>query len=204
MSDFLQTLPLTFTQKRAELTLLQKISACFAMALLTGILAQIQIPLPFTPVPITGQTFAVLLAGMVLGKNWGGLSQIIYIVLGVFGMPWFSQSSSGLAILLGPSGGYLIGFALSAFVLGYIYDTFGRPKSFVAVFALILASNLFLIFAPGLIQLYIWTKSVTGQTPSLLTLFTLGYFPFIIGDLIKAGLAALVARGLVAHKEFLI
>jgi len=88
------------------------------MACVTGLLAQIKISLPWTPVPITGQTFAVLLTGVLLGRWWGGISQVIYVVMGVVGIPWFAGLSGGYSALIGPSGGYIIGFILAALFLG--------------------------------------------------------------------------------------
>ncbi|MFA4991708.1 MAG: biotin transporter BioY, partial [Candidatus Omnitrophota bacterium] len=100
--------------KRArEVSIANKFILAFGMAGLTGILAQLRIMLPWTPVPITGQTLAVLLAGVLLGRSWGGISQVIYVVLGVAGIPWFNGFAGGYGVLLTPSGGYLLGFILS-------------------------------------------------------------------------------------------
>jgi len=93
---------------RYELSLLQKVALALGMAGLTGLLAQARAYLPGTPVPITGQTLAVLLAGVMLGKWWGGLSQAIYAGLGVAGLPWFAGWSGGISHLAGPTGGYII------------------------------------------------------------------------------------------------
>ena len=83
-------------------------------AAITALLAQISIPLPFSPVPITGQTFAVFLTGAVLGGRWGALSMLLYIFLGAIGLPVFHNAQGGLHIVLGPTGGYLWGLCLAA------------------------------------------------------------------------------------------
>lgn len=105
---------------RYNLATSHKLPLCLAMSCLTGLVAQIRIALPFTPVPITGQVFGVLLSGVLLGKHYGGLSQLIYFGLGCAGVPWFAQGGSGLPI--GPSGGYLIGFIPAAVLVGWLTD----------------------------------------------------------------------------------
>lgn len=172
--------------------------ACL-MATLTGIAAQIRIPLPFTPVPVTGQTFAVLLAAILLGKNWGGISQIIYVGLGAAGLPWFSEFLAGPAILLGPTGGYLIGFILAGFFLGHMLETF-KIRSYFQIFISMIITNQIFIFGVGLTQLYVYLHFIKGQSPAPLELLSLGYFPFLIGDVIKVSLAAGVAKTLLAKK----
>ena len=83
-------------------------------------MAQVRIPLPFTPVPITGQTFAVLLVGAVLGSRRGAASLLLYLMQGLVGLPFFAGGTSGLAILLGPTGGYLVGFIVAAYLVGLL------------------------------------------------------------------------------------
>ncbi len=90
---------------RYELSLPMKLALAFGMAALTGLLAQVRFQLPWTPVPLTGQTLAVLLAGVALGKWWGGISMAIYAGLGIAGVPWFQGWNGGLAYLAGPTGG---------------------------------------------------------------------------------------------------
>ena len=96
--------------RRDALSLAGKIALALAFAAMTGIAAQIRIPLPFTPVPITGSTFAVLAAGVLLGRNFGGFSMASYVALGAAGVPWFNGGGAGLSYVAGPTGGYLIGF----------------------------------------------------------------------------------------------
>ena len=109
---------------RYQASLPWKITLALLMAGLTGLLAQVRIALPFTPVPLTGQTFAVLLAGVVLGRKWGGVSLAIYAILGVAGVPWFNGGTSGLSA----TGGYLIGFVLAALFLGYYTDKYAKSR----------------------------------------------------------------------------
>src|SRR3989344_3444901 len=89
-------------------------------AALTGAVAWFKIPLPFTPVPITLQTLAVLLSGAMLGAYFGALSMIIYLILGSIGLPVFAGGSSGFGAILGPSGGYLLSYPIASFAIGFI------------------------------------------------------------------------------------
>ena len=107
---------------RFEQSIPMKLLLALGMAAVTGLLAQVRVPLPWTPVPITGQTLAVLLAGVALGKWWGGASMFIYAGLGVAGVPWFQGWGGGLSHLAGPTGGYIVGFILAALFLGYFTD----------------------------------------------------------------------------------
>ncbi len=93
-------------------------------AALTAVLAQISIPLPFTTVPLTMLIFAVALSGMILGSKNGFLSMVIYLLLGAIGIPVYAQMSSGMGILLGPTGGFLIGCPLMAFIVGFVSERY--------------------------------------------------------------------------------
>lgn len=187
---------------RAERTTAQMILLSLTMAALTGLTAQIRIPLPFTPVPITAQTFSVLLAGILLGKNWGGISQVMYAVLGAAGIPWFSGMLGGFAVLAGPTGGYIIGFILCAFFLGHFCDKYVASRKLWPMLVLMFFSNFVIIFVPGLIQLALWLHIVKGESPSIMGVLTMGFFPFLIGGVIKTVLAALVATGITPKKAF--
>ena len=83
---------------RSNTSLVNKVFMAFFMACITGIMAQVIIPLPWTPVPITAQTFAVLMAGVVLGRWWGGISLLIYLTIGLLGVPWFAGLTGGYSI----------------------------------------------------------------------------------------------------------
>jgi len=180
---------------RYELSVPKKLALAVGMACLTGLLAQIRIMLPWSPVPLTGQTFAVLLAGVLLGRWWGGISLAIYAGLGAAGLPWFSGWSSGVGYLAGPTGGYIIGFILAALFLGYFTDTFVRSRSFISMLALMLFANFVLIYGPGMLQLGLWVNLVKGEPVTFATLLGMGAVPFIAGDVTKAVIAAAIARG---------
>lgn len=181
---------------RYELSVPKKLALALGMAALTGLAAQIRITLPWSPVPVTGQTFAVLLAGVLLGKWWGGGSLALYAGLGIAGLPWFAGWSGGLAYFSGPTGGYILGFILAALFLGYFTDRYVRSRSFTSMLVLMLLANFVLVYIPGLIGLGLWLNLVKGQSPTLLTLLGMGAIPFIPGDITKAVIAAAIARGI--------
>jgi biotin transport system substrate-specific component len=187
---------------RYELSNIQKLGLAVGMAVLTGLLAQVRVPLPWTPVPITGQTFAVLLAGVMLGRWWGGISQTIYVGLGIAGMPWFTGWQGGLGHLAGPTGGYLIGFILAALLIGHLTDKSVKVRHFPALLALIITANFVLIYVPGLLQLGLWLTAAGGKPVGIYQLLNLGLFPFIIGDLIKIFLAVTLAWGVTPKRKF--
>jgi biotin transport system substrate-specific component len=183
---------------RYELSVLKKLGLALGMAALTGLLAQVRFPLPWTPVPITGQTFAVLLAGVLLGRWWGGASMAIYAGLGFAGVPWFQGWSSGFLA----TGGYTIGFILAALFLGYFSDKFIRSRSFFSMLGLMLFANFILIYVPGLIWLGLWLPAHGKTVASFAALLGMGAVPFIAGDITKAVLAAAIARGVTPKLAF--
>lgn len=187
---------------RRSLRIPQKIALALAMAALTGLVAQIKFQLPWTPVPITGQTFAVLLSGVLLGAGWGGLSQALYAFLGFAGIHWFAGASGGKAVLMGATAGYIFGFILAALFLGYFTDKYIRSRSFFSMFGLMLFANFVLIHGPGLIVLYNWLHVVKGMSPSLLTLLKFGTIPFIVGDVFKAALAAAIVKTITPKRDY--
>ncbi|MDP6439784.1 MAG: biotin transporter BioY, partial [Candidatus Brocadiia bacterium] len=113
---------------RYELSVPLKLVFALGLACFTGLCAQIRIPHPFTDVPITGQVFAVLLSGVLLGRSYGATSQFFYVGLGAMGVPWFAGGDGGLRSILGRSGGYLIGFILAAALVGWFTDRRIRPR----------------------------------------------------------------------------
>lgn len=183
---------------RYDLNIVKKIALALAMAALTGLAAQARFKLGWTPVPITGQTFAVLLAGVLLGRSWGGVSQAIYAVLGFAGLPWLAGGASGF----GASSGYIIGFVLAALFMGYFTDKYIRARSFVSMLALMLFANFVLIYVPGLIWLGVWLNMAGKPVASLGTLLAIGVVPFIIGDISKAVAAAAIARGVTPKSAY--
>jgi biotin transport system substrate-specific component len=200
INNFRRALYLFFFWSRS-LTIARKIFFVLAMACITGLSAQIRIPLPFTPVPITMQTFFVLLAGVLLGRNWGGISQIIYVGAGVLGVQWFTGGLGGYGVIFGPTGGYLIGFILTAFFLGYATDKYLKMRTFFPVLAMMTFACFFLIYIPGLVQLGFYLYAINGSFPGLIPLLTMGLFPFIPGAVIKILLASAVAAGIMPQEK---
>ena len=191
----MQALSLTLKRVR-EVSLANKIIMAFGMAALTGILAQVRLFLPWTPVPVTCQTFAVLLAGIVLGRYWGGVSQILYVALGAAGIPWFNGATGGFGAIMGPTGGYLMGFILAAFFVGHITDKYNWSKGFYQMLGIMMFANFILIYLPGMIQLNIWLYLFKGASLNFAQLAYAGVMPFVAGDIIKIISAALIAKAL--------
>ena len=156
-------------------------------AALTSVLSQISIPLPFTPVPLNLATLSVLLAGAILGNKGGAISQFVYTIIGAIGLPVFANFSAGVGILVGPTGGYIIGYIVAAFVVGTILD-----KSYHSLFSYILSMSL------GIITCYtlgtIWFMYITNN--NLITSLAMCVIPFIPGDIIKIILGAMLAKRL--------
>lgn len=143
------------------------------------------IVIPLQPLPITLQTLFTALAGVFLGGYTGALSQIVYVLLGIIGLPVFAGGKAGLGTLLGPSGGYLIGFIVGAYVIGKMVEA-KREPGFVWICLAILAGDVF-IYIPGVLQLAIVAKL------SLYKALLVGVLPFLIGDLLKLLAAAIIA-----------
>jgi biotin transport system substrate-specific component len=187
---------------RTELGLTRKILLALGMACVIGLAAQIRFPLPWTPVPITMQTFAVLLAGVLLGRWWGGISVAVYGGLGAAGLPWFTGWSGGVGHLAGPTGGYILGFFLAALFVGHFIDKYVRARSFLPMLGILLFANFVLIYVPGLIQLHLWLNLVGGGSASFYHVLTLGFFPFIAGDLIKIFALTGIASAITPKQAF--
>jgi len=170
----------------SELGLAYKLAIVFAFAGLTGLMAQFRIPLPFTPVPVTGQVLAVLLSGIFLGGYYGCLSQICYLGFGIAGIPWFSNAVGGLSIIKGITGGYLIGFVPAALLIGWFTKRYDSARRFHFQLLLMLTGTV-IIYAAGGIQFSVITNSGITQT------LNLAIFPFIPVDLMKATIAAFIS-----------
>jgi biotin transport system substrate-specific component len=183
---------------RYHLSLPWKLALALGMAGVTGLLAQVRFPIPWSPVPVTGQTFAVLLAGVLLGRWWGGVSMTIYAALGVLGLPWFSGWSSGL----GATGGYIVGFILAALFLGHFTDRHIKSRGFLSMLGLMLVANFILIYVPGLIWLGLWLNVLSHTPTTLAAIVTMGAIPFIAGDITKAILAAAAAKAVTPKSAY--
>jgi len=173
---------------------IEKVAMAFLMACLTGLLAQIVLPLPWTPVPITGQTMGVLFSGLFLGKRFGALSQVFYILGGIGGIAWFGEMTSGINVFLGSTGGYLIGFVIAAAFIGHMSEKYAHTRKFKKMFSLMLIANFACIYIPGLIGLSIWMYFASGAFPDIIALLIMGLIPFLLGDLLKIGGAAALSK----------
>lgn len=171
-----------------------KVMMSFLMACITGLMAQIIIPLPWTPVPITAQTFAVLCSGLFLGKKYGCLSQVLYVVLGIAFVPWFGGMTGGIEIFLGSTAGYFIGFIIAAYFIGYISEKYANSRNFTKMAAVIGVANFALIYIPGLLGLALWAYLTQGTVLGITDLLLMGLVPFIFGDIVKILGAAGVSK----------
>ncbi len=162
-------------------TWLQNLLLITISALFIAAFAQIRIPLPFTPVPLTGQTFAVLLVGATLGSKRGLVSLALYILLGALELPFFAGGASGLAYMSGPTLGYLVGFVAAAYLVGLLAER-GLERSVRTSLVPFLAGTLVIyVFGAG------WLAILFGFEQAL----ALGVLPFLVGDAIKLVLAAI-------------
>ena len=154
--------------------------------------AQISIHLGFTPVPITGQTFAVVLVGASLGSIRGTASLLLYLLVGIAGAPVYSQHKHGWEVVSGSSGGYLIGFIVAAALTGYLAERGWDRRISSSVSAMLTGNVVIYIF--GLLWLHHWLGS-KGYGNSWNTTLTDGLYPFVPGDMIKLYLAAAALPG---------
>ncbi len=169
-------------------SLIKKMLGAILFAGITALSAQARIYLPFTPVPITLQTFAVLLSGLMLGSLWGMGAQILYLFAGTFIFSLFSVNNPGIMAIFGPTGGYLFGFVMAAFLAGKLKN---MRLSYVRTIVLLALINFSCIYIPGVIQLGIFTNML-NSIPKLFTLLQMAFFPFIAGDIIKIIIASSV------------
>ena len=166
----------------APLGWVRSVALVFAFSLLVALAAQVAVPLPWTPVPITGQTFAVLLAGALLGSRLGSLALVAYLAEGAVVLPFFSGGGSGPQFLFHSStAGYLLAFPVAAFVTGYLAERGWDRRILTAAAAMALGS--LVILAGG----WSWLAVLTGGAARA---FALGVAPFVVGDVIKVALAA--------------
>jgi biotin transport system substrate-specific component len=178
-----------FVRSNSKISTFQgQIILATGFALLTALGALIQIPIG--PVPITLQVLFVLLSGLVLGSKLGAISQMEYLALGFAGAPVFAQGKSGLIALLGPTGGYLIGFVLGAYIVGLIAESVARPsrmRFFIA--GLVGVVGIYLCGALWLASWFSMSKG-TNWVSELATAWQLGVLPFLLVDAGKAIVAS--------------
>jgi biotin transport system substrate-specific component len=166
------------------------------LAVMTAMGARIVLWLPTTPVPMTLQVLPVLLSGLLLGGRRGALSQMLYLIAGLAGLPVFA-SAAGLSAFLGPAGGYLLAFPLVAYCVGTISRRFGNLLGYL----LATTSGVMVLYAGGTLWLASWwgavegwwlTRDSTQATNSLVSAWRMGVMPFVLVDLGKAALSALI------------
>jgi biotin transport system substrate-specific component len=158
-----------------------------AGAALISLAAQVSIPLPFTPVPITGQTFAVLLVGASLGTARGGSSALLYVLLGIAGAPVYAHGASGWAVITGASGGYLVSYPFASALTGFLAER-RWDRRFSAAIGAMLTGNV-LIYLFGLPWLAVVLHAGLEKT------LEYGLYPFVPGDVFKLYLAAALLPG---------
>lgn len=163
-------------------------SALFAT--LTAVLGYITVPLPFSPIPITGQSLAVMLAGCVLTPIQAGLSMLTFLFMGIIGLPVFSGGRAGIGVIVGKSGGYLTGYLVGAVIISILVR---KSKSKITMFLACLFGGIIVVHVLGAA----WLGYVTGM--GIGKAIMVGSVPFLPGDLIKA--AAAVAIGVRLNKE---
>jgi biotin transport system substrate-specific component len=174
----------------AELGFAHRAVLAVSFAFLTALAAQVRIYTPFTPVPFTLQVFPVLLAGAFLGKYYGGASQLVYLGLGALGFPVFAGWRGGPAVFLGPTGGYLIGFVLAAFLVGWLIHSGQAPRSTTRIL-LAMVAGIGVIYLLGAANLALFSGLDAREA------LVMGVLPFVGLDLLKmAGAAALVRAAL--------
>jgi len=162
-----------------KIALVKDVFLVLSFAFLTGISAKLKIEIGL--VPITGQTLMVLLSGALLGSKKGALSQLIYLLGGIFGIPWFARGG-GMVYLMSPTFGYILGFVLAAYFVGFLCEKGFDRKIKSSILAMLLGN--ILIYLPGLF----WLSKFVGFEKAL----AIGLYPFIIGDLFKLLLASLI------------
>jgi biotin transport system substrate-specific component len=158
-----------------------------AFAALTAVLAQLRIPLPGTPVPVTGQTLGVLVAGGVLGMRAGALSQALYLLVGLVGLPVFTDAGSGWEVVSGATGGYLVGFVAAAALVGWLVER-GEDRHVVTSATAMLAGTA-VIYVVGAAWLARTLGVPVVTADGTANAVTLGVVPFVVGDLLKITLA---------------
>ncbi len=175
------TLALTLTRRTGlRLTATTDAALVFLGALIVALLAQVRIPLPFTPVPITGQTLGVLLVAAGLGSRRGVASLSLYLAGGLAGLPFFTGGGSGLAYLSGPTGGYLVGFLAAATLVGWLAER-GWTRNGYQTAAL---------FTLGSLVIYAFGAAYLAAFVGLRQALAVGVWPFLPGDAVKAVFAA--------------
>jgi biotin transport system substrate-specific component len=180
------------TRADARFRAAEQAGAVLFVTVLTAIAAQISVPLPFTPVPLTFQPMVVLVGAAALGSRLGMASQVLYLALGIAGVPVFAASPllpQGAARLLGPTGGYLMSYPFAAFIAGWLAERGFDRRYLTALGAMI--CGLAVVFAGGLSWL-----TMASPAHSFSAALATGFFPFVVPDLLKLLVAASVMPGI--------
>lgn len=177
---------------------IQTILQILTAATLTGLAAQIAVPFPGTPVPLTLQTFAVMTLALTLPKHSAILGQIFYILGGVAGLPWFAGASFGPATLLGPTGGYLLGFVITTFLISYFSK---NSKTFSGLILKTFVCQIIGVHGLGILGLALWFSFFAHTPKSFSEILLMGTMPFLLGDLCKCGLACLSSKAIQFYKK---
>jgi len=175
-----------------------ELAAATIFAALTAVGARVQVHLPFTPVPVTGQVFCVLLAGAVLGARLGFVSQVEYLAAGAAGLPIFAHGG-GPTALLGPTGGYLVGFPLAALAVGALVGRTGGRGRVWTLAACLCGVAVIYLFGAGWYA--IWCTAL-GATAGLTAVLVQSVYPFVAVDAAKAALAAALLPALRRRVSF--
>jgi biotin transporter BioY len=162
-----------------NLLLLKDFILVLSFAILTGICAKLKVEIGV--VPITMQTFAVLLSGALLGAKRGVISQVIYLLMGLAGLPWFSRGG-GMAYIFSPTFGYIVGFVFAAFLIGWLVEKGFDRKIKTAILAMFIGN--IVIYIPGIF----WLTRFFDLEKAL----AIGLYPFLVGDFLKLILAGLI------------
>jgi biotin transport system substrate-specific component len=162
-------------------TLLRNILLVLSFSGLIALSARLSLTVPWSPIPITGQTFAVLLTGALLGSRLGAMSILAYLAEGAMGLPVFAYGLGGPAILTGPTGGFLIGFVPMAFIVGYLCERGWDRRPWTAAPAMLAGSVVLYIFGLSWLAYYVPSNALLAA----------GLTPFIPGDLTKIALATM-------------
>jgi biotin transport system substrate-specific component len=169
-----------------------QIASVLFITALTAAAAQISIPLPLTAVPLTFQPMVVLVGGLVLGSRLAFASQVLYLAVGLAGLPVFAASTTlppGALRLLGPTGGYLMAYPVAAFVAGYLAERGFDRRYITSVLAMF--AGLAIIFVSGVTWLGWFARTLTGSVPvGMQAALATGLYPFILPDVIKLAVAA--------------
>jgi biotin transport system substrate-specific component len=180
---------------RYSLDFAHKAMLALGFACLLGLLAQVRIPLGFTPVPLTGQTFGVLLAGVALGAYWGGASMLMYVGIGAIGMPWFQDLNGGIEYATGATAGYLVAFIIVAFVVGWMTERKLEARKVQYLLPLMVLSSISILLI-GSAWLAISLEVTFARA------LELGFLPFIGLDICKSIAVAGIGNAMTTKKAY--